>query len=121
MARFNLRRKLQRRISILKRCILRVWNHILTCSLGKPSHNYRMVPPQSLPVSTLPEIASSGYVSGIVTPSAHPPMKMAAAAAMYHDQRDIDSINNKDSDLVALKISLLGDCQIGKTSFLVIN
>lgn len=26
---------------------------------------------------------------------------------------------DSDSDLVSLKISLLGDCQIGKTSFLV--
>jgi GTPase SAR1 family protein len=26
---------------------------------------------------------------------------------------------NPDSDLVRLKISLLGDCQIGKTSFMV--
>ena len=39
-------------------------------------------------------------------PSATPP-------PICHNHHD------NDSDLVALKISLLGDCQIGKTSFLV--
>ncbi|XP_057985218.1 septum-promoting GTP-binding protein 1 isoform X2 [Hevea brasiliensis] len=117
MVRFNLRLKLQRRISIIRRSILRLWNEILMCSVGKPIH-CRMLPPHHLPVSSSSETASGEFVSGIVTPSPPPPTTLTAAEAMFHNQHEINNNGNKDSDLVALKISLLGDCQIGKTSFL---
>lgn len=100
MAQFNLRHKIQRRISILRRCILRIWYRILGCSLGKPI-GYSMLshPTMSSPLSS-PPIVDGGFASGNVNP-------------MCHNHQD------KDSDLVALKICLLGDCRIGKTSFLV--
>ncbi|XP_061962471.1 septum-promoting GTP-binding protein 1-like [Populus nigra] len=92
MFRFNPRRKIQRHISIIRRCILRIWDHLLICSLGKPVRYRRMLSHQSLATDE-------------TMPSATPP----PTCHNHHDN---------DSDLVALKISLLGDCQIGKTSFL---
>lgn len=93
MFRFNPRRKIQRHISIIRRCILRIWDHVLICSLGKPVRYRRMLSHRSLATDE-------------TMPSATPP-------PICHNHHD------NDSDLVALKISLLGDCQIGKTSFLV--
>uniref|UniRef100_A0A6N2M911 Septum-promoting GTP-binding protein 1 n=1 Tax=Salix viminalis TaxID=40686 RepID=A0A6N2M911_SALVM len=90
--RFNPRRKIQRHISIVRRCILRIWDRILVCSLGKPVRYRRMLSHQSL-------------ATGETMPRAAPP----PTSHNHHDN---------DPDLVALKISLLGDCQIGKTSFL---
>nr|TKS18517.1 hypothetical protein D5086_0000001860 [Populus alba] len=92
MFRFNPRRKIQRHISIIRRCILRIWDHVLICSLGKPVRYRRMLSHRSLATDE-------------TMPSATPP-------PICHNHHD------NDSDLVALKISLLGDCQIGKTSFL---
>ena len=91
--RFNPRRKIQRHISIVRRSILRIWDRILVCSLGKPVRYRRMLSHQSL-------------ATGETMPRAAPP-------PISHNHHD------NDPDLVALKISLLGDCQIGKTSFLV--
>ncbi|CAI0460512.1 unnamed protein product [Linum tenue] len=65
------------------------------CSIGKPIR-YRMM---SLPA---------------VVPSASLPLSSAAAAGVM----DSNGVHRVDSDLVALKISLLGDSNIGKTSFL---
>ncbi|KAF9669521.1 hypothetical protein SADUNF_Sadunf14G0116200 [Salix dunnii] len=90
--RFNPRRKIQRHISIVRRCILRIWDRILVCSLGKPVRYRRMLSHQSLATDER-------------MPRAPPP-------PISHNHHD------NDSDMVALKISLLGDCQIGKTSFL---
>lgn len=101
MARLNLKHKANRRISIFRSCIFRVWNQILMCSLGKPIH-YRMLTPHPLPEPNCGGFASAGNV----IPSSS---TITTTTAMC---------NNKDSDLVPLKISLLGDCQIGKTSFL---
>ncbi|CAN1232425.1 Septum-promoting GTP-binding protein 1 [Linum perenne] len=81
-------RKIQRRLIILRRCILRVWNQILMCS--KPI-KYRML---SHPA------AVAGDGGGDEIPLPRP------------------AVLRSESDLVALKISLLGDSQIGKTSFL---
>ncbi|EEF38193.1 sgp1 monomeric G-protein, putative [Ricinus communis] len=106
MVQFCLGKKIQRRFSILRRCILRAWNQILMCSLGKPIQ-YHMLPHRltvPTPVATI--VPTSGSVSSSPTSSPPPPPMCVS----HHD--------HKDSDLVALKISLLGDCQIGKTSFL---
>ncbi|KDP25839.1 hypothetical protein JCGZ_22869 [Jatropha curcas] len=99
MGSFNLRRKASYRMSILRRCIFRVWNQIVMCSLAKPVH-YRMLQPLPLPASSS---ADREFVSDNVAPT-------SPSAAICN--------KNKDSDLVSLKISLLGDCRIGKTSFL---
>ncbi|CAN1220274.1 Septum-promoting GTP-binding protein 1 [Linum perenne] len=108
----NVSRKIHRRLSILRRCILRVWQHIMMCSIGKPI-KYRMLSLPSIPKHP---------PSGIVIP--HPPPPSAAATtkttAAFQNYNGVGGggLNRVDSDLVALKISLLGDPHIGKTSFL---
>ncbi|CAN1220276.1 Septum-promoting GTP-binding protein 1 [Linum perenne] len=109
----NVSRKIHRRLSILRRCILRVWQHIMMCSIGKPI-KYRMLSLPSIPKHP---------PSGIVIP--HPPPPSAAATtkttAAFQNYNGVGGggLNRVDSDLVALKISLLGDPHIGKTSFLI--
>ncbi|XP_030462344.1 septum-promoting GTP-binding protein 1 [Syzygium oleosum] len=108
MVRFNLGRRVHRRFSTLRRCFCRTWRKILARSSssslaaaaaeesGKRCR-YRMLPYAKVTSRTEP-VSSSGV------PSAGP------AACRGGDG---------DSDLVALKIGLLGDQQIGKTSFVV--
>ncbi|GMJ04554.1 hypothetical protein like AT3G21700 [Hibiscus trionum] len=101
MIKLNLRRRFQRRVLILRRCIRGFWDRLLMCSLGKPMKSrYRVL---------------------TATPSAssHPPPRSDSSSGgtppvCHHDNHD-----RKDSDLVQMKISLLGDPQTGKTSFLM--
>ncbi|XP_054811633.1 septum-promoting GTP-binding protein 1 isoform X2 [Prosopis cineraria] len=103
MSHFTLSNRIEHRISGLRRRILRLLHHFLLCSGGKPS-KYLMLPhfaehsPPSLPPSSAGEATHVKSGQGSL-PEFHTP--------------------ESDSDLVALKLSLLGDCQIGKTSFLV--
>lgn len=94
----NLGRRVQRRVFVLRRLVRALWDRILACSLGKPAR-YRMLQLAAAPSPTLGAV-DSGFSSATATPVILP----------HHEM---------DSDLVSLKISLLGDCQIGKTSFLV--
>lgn len=103
---FSLRRRVRRRVLVLRRCIRRVMDRLLSCCLGKPVH-YRM-----LPISAAMSSPSSTFA-----PSS--PSSKSRDITCHHKSSRHES--NKDSDLVALKISLLGDSQIGKTSFVVIN
>jgi len=56
-------------------------------------------------------------------PTPSPPL-VGASGEIGREEMDVAppalfQTHDLDSDLVSLKISLLGDCQIGKTSFLV--
>ncbi|KAA8517179.1 hypothetical protein F0562_017472 [Nyssa sinensis] len=97
MFRFNIRRRFLRRVSILRRYLRSLWKQILSCMIGK-SARYR-----DLPCATVsppfPAAAESGFASRDI-----------ASPCCDYDKDPLD--------LVALKISVLGDCQIGKTSFL---
>ncbi|XP_052177341.1 septum-promoting GTP-binding protein 1-like isoform X2 [Diospyros lotus] len=85
----SLRRRVVRRVSLLRRRLRSLWRLVLACTMLRKSTRYRQLP---------------GTSSSSTSP---------AACDVDSDQHCRDS-----SDLVALKISLLGDCQIGKTSFL---
>ncbi|KAJ7948161.1 septum-promoting GTP-binding protein 1 [Quillaja saponaria] len=100
LCQFNLRCRIQRRASVLRRCILRILDRFLVCSLGKPS-KYHMLPSHSTLSSPSPAAAGDERRSSS--------FGLEHVTCHNHDL---------ESDLVALKISLLGDCQIGKTSFL---
>ncbi|KHG01322.1 spg1 [Gossypium arboreum] len=98
MARHNFRHRVQRRVLVLRRCFCCFWDRLLICSPGKPIR-YRML--SRAPTPAVPSAAADGSIIAssrnlMPSPLCHP----------------------KDSDLVPLKISLLGDPQIGKTSFL---
>lgn len=107
----TLRRRIQHRVTVLRRCILRVFHHFLLCSGKKPANaaTYRMLQTHAaLPSPPPPPARDSALEPGreAVEELETPP------PPAFHT-------HELDSDLVSLKISLLGDCQIGKTSFLV--
>lgn len=84
------------RMSVFRQFFRFIWDRILACSVGRPGRYRRLSRRNSCPSMEAMELglephdlAFSGYGS------------------------------DSDSDLVALKISILGDCQIGKTSFVV--
>ncbi|CAN4094183.1 unnamed protein product [Withania somnifera] len=109
MVHLNMKRKIICKFTILQKYFNSFWNRVLACWLGK-SINYRQLShKQSFPNTT--------------TRMSFPP----AGAETTSDGGFFGSLvstcccdHSKDSseDVVALKISLLGDNQIGKTSFL---
>ena len=84
------------RVTVFKQFFHFIWDRILACSIGKPAR-YRRLTYRSC--SPPPEAIEAGVETSLE----------AASCRGF----------SKDSDLVSLKISLLGDCQIGKTSFVV--
>ncbi|KAI9094183.1 hypothetical protein K1719_026765 [Acacia pycnantha] len=99
ISHITLSNRIEHRISRLQRRIFRLLRHFLPCSGGKPS-KYLMLPRFSEPSQPPSSVVEATHdESGQVSP------------CQFHTP-------DSDSDLVALKISLLGDCQIGKTSFL---
>ncbi|TYI47356.1 hypothetical protein E1A91_D13G167500v1 [Gossypium mustelinum] len=92
------------RVSIFRRFFSFLWDKILVCSIAGPIQYRRLTRPDSSSSSSSPvEVVVVDDNKNL--PEDHPPM--------------ICNGNEADSDLVSLKISLLGDCQIGKTSFLI--
>ncbi|KAG4166539.1 hypothetical protein ERO13_A13G139200v2 [Gossypium hirsutum] len=92
------------RVSIFRRFFSFLWDKILVCSIARPIQYRRLTRPDSSSSSSSP-VEVVVVDDNKTLPEDHPPM--------------ICNGNEADSDLVSLKISLLGDCQIGKTSFLV--
>ncbi|XAR56666.1 hypothetical protein NMG60_11037232 [Bertholletia excelsa] len=90
----NVRWRWLERVSIFRQLFRFIWERILVCSTGRPGR-YRKL--SRRPASPATEAADSGQSPDDPTCSGY----------------------ETDSDLVTLKISILGDCQIGKTSFVV--
>jgi len=89
----NLKLNILDRVAVFRRLFRFIWDRLLVCSRPtspRAAQYRRLNRPDSLEPAEDGELAD--LVSGYET----------------------------DSDLVSLKISLLGDCQIGKTSFVVI-
>jgi Rab family protein len=95
----NVRWSILQRVSVIRQFFRFIWDRILVCSIGKAPGRYRRLSRRSsfLPQEALIEAAGMGLDESSSTCSGY----------------------DSDSDLVPLKISLLGDCQIGKTSFVV--
>ncbi|XP_044501342.1 septum-promoting GTP-binding protein 1 isoform X2 [Mangifera indica] len=99
VVRVNIKWSILDRVSIFRRFFRFIWDRILVCSVGnnKPDHlGYRKL-----------------------TGRASSPAPDTVEAGLDHLSRTSSSGSETDSDLVSLKISLLGDCQIGKTSFVI--
>lgn len=96
IVRVNIRWSVLERVTIFRKLFRFIWDRILACSIGRPIRYRRLsqIPSSSSPS---PEMIESGLVAS----------------------GEMCSGYDTDSDLVSLKISLLGDCQIGKTSFVV--
>ncbi|KAK2988034.1 hypothetical protein RJ640_011297 [Escallonia rubra] len=101
MFRLNIKKRILWRVSFLRRCVRTFWNQILACCwVGKPIR-YRQLPRSTATAMSCP---SSGALD-----SGFAPANVAFPCCDH---------GKDSSDLVALKISLFGDCQTGKTSFL---
>nr|XP_043622534.1 septum-promoting GTP-binding protein 1 [Erigeron canadensis] len=115
---FQLKRTIIWRVAFLRRCARSLWHQILGCWIGK-SIRYRqllqsgsghLIPTTSHRRSPRAEGTTKmndKFPSGEMTESSG---EITYSSGSDHDQ-DV-------SDLVALKITLLGDHHIGKTSFL---
>ncbi|XP_047342463.1 septum-promoting GTP-binding protein 1-like [Impatiens glandulifera] len=106
VVRVNIRWKVIERFSIFRQFFRFIWDRILVCSTagGRQGHKYRRL--SSRPTSSL-----SG--ENLEPPDNWSPMTTTTAGGGGSSGYD------SDSDLVSLKISVLGDCQIGKTSFVI--
>lgn len=100
MLHFNMKKAILWQMVVLKQCLRSIWNQFLACCWIGKSVRYRHLQ-QKMISSSPPSGAIDSGISTKITGSPCP------------------GIDKDSSDLVALKISLLGDCQIGKTSFLV--
>ncbi|CAK8538778.1 unnamed protein product [Lathyrus sativus] len=87
------------RVSFVGHFFRFIWNKLMVCSLGSSSPQYTRLPLRGS--------------------SSSPPSPATVDDAFSHEQQHISNGYESDSDLVNLKISLLGDCHIGKTTFLI--
>lgn len=90
------------RVVVVRNFFRFIWDRLVARSMGRPATRYRRLPHRRCSSSLLPETAGSS-ATGLDGPST--------------SCQGLES--ESDSDLVPLKISLLGDGQIGKTSFVV--
>ncbi|EXB50264.1 Septum-promoting GTP-binding protein 1 [Morus notabilis] len=97
----NIRWSIIERVSIIKQFFKFIWDRIVVCSIGRPSR-YRRLPFRGAGPSLSSEDGGS--------PSSDEPTISGGGGGGGCDA---------DPDSVTLKISLLGDCQIGKTSFVI--
>lgn len=103
VVRVNIKWKILDRVSIFRRFFRFIWDRILVCSIGQSSGSDDNSPVRYRKLSSRsPELVEEG--SGDTAE-----LTRTFSFSGYET----------DSDLVPLKISLLGDCQIGKTSFVV--
>lgn len=83
------------KVSIFNEIFRFIWDRFLACSMGKPVRYRRLSRRRrSSPVESVFDLEDPTIIT-------------------------TDNGYETDSDLVTLKISLLGDCHIGKTSFMV--
>ncbi|XP_058093245.1 septum-promoting GTP-binding protein 1-like [Magnolia sinica] len=97
----NVKWRVLGQVAFLRRFIRFLWDRILACSTGKPPRYRRL---------------SRCVSSPLLPPS---PTMLNESDVGPTDSASMCGDFDGDSDLVVLKISLLGDCQIGKTSFMI--
>ncbi|XVE80345.1 hypothetical protein DITRI_Ditri14bG0132400 [Diplodiscus trichospermus] len=97
----NIKSSILEKVSIFRRFFRFIWDRILVCSIGSRPVHYRRLGRRD----------SSSPAEGVAADD--------DGSFPEDHHRTICSGYETDSDLVSLKISLLGDCQIGKTSFLI--
>ncbi|KAJ9551809.1 hypothetical protein OSB04_015854 [Centaurea solstitialis] len=106
LLRLKLKRTFIWRVAVLRRSAGSLWDQVLACWIGKPIR-YRQILESGGPTATVRHRFPSGEMGGDGFASG----ELVNGAGVGDRSKD-------GSDLVALKISLLGDDHIGKTSFL---
>ncbi|XP_065003258.1 septum-promoting GTP-binding protein 1-like isoform X1 [Musa acuminata AAA Group] len=104
LVRFDFRWARVLGIAFLRRFFRAVWSHLLSCSSLGGRGRYRRL-----------KAGLSSSVHLVVVGEEKPVTAAAAAVGCAVPCADVEA----DSDLVTLKISLLGDRHIGKTSFMI--
>lgn len=107
----KVRLRLQRRVLVLQRCVRCFWDRLFICSPRKPSRYRVLSSAPTTTTTTTRRSPPSATVDGSISASRNVKPRACSHHRNHHD--------HKDSDLVPLKISLLGDPETGKTSFLV--
>ncbi|KAL4555580.1 hypothetical protein LXL04_038203 [Taraxacum kok-saghyz] len=115
MYALDLKRTILWRVALLRRCAKSLWHQILACWIGK-SVRYRQLlhPGPLIPTShrrPSPVETTTTTIDMATANHQSPSGEMSSSSGSSDHDQDT-------SDLVALKISLLGDHHIGKTSFL---
>ncbi|KAK4383411.1 Septum-promoting GTP-binding protein 1 [Sesamum angolense] len=95
----NIRWSILQKVTVLRQFLRLIWHRILVCST-RYNFRYRRI---SSPRRNSSSPSTAAEDSGLEDPTT------TSSCSGY----------DSDSDLVSLKISVLGDSQIGKTSFLV--
>lgn len=99
----NIKWKIFDKASIFREFFRFIWERIIVCSTGRKPARYRRLSRRGSPSpASMEEVEEYGVGGGEGDP-------LTATCSGY----------DSDSDLVTLKISILGDCQIGKTSFVI--
>ncbi|KAL0362801.1 UNVERIFIED_CONTAM: Septum-promoting GTP-binding protein 1 [Sesamum calycinum] len=101
----NIRWSIVDKVTVVRRFFRLVWERLLVCSLRMPNNaRYRRLSTRrnSSSSSSSTEARDSDCGNGA-------DLETTTSSSGYES----------DSDLVALKISILGDCQIGKTTFVI--
>ncbi|CAH9109653.1 unnamed protein product [Cuscuta epithymum] len=111
MGRMGVKRKFLLRTAILQAYLTRLWHQILARRIhSKAAVKYRQLPRCS-------STASASFPSSAVS-LLPPDLDVDCSFAVGTSAPPCFDLHKDASDLVSLKISLLGDIQIGKTSFL---
>ncbi|KAG7024907.1 spg1 [Cucurbita argyrosperma subsp. argyrosperma] len=98
LCRRLVRWRLLERVSLVRHFFRFVWDRVFACSSGKTPKKYCRLSSRS------PMTVVDGGCS----------LELSRISHGFDSDSDFDS-----SEMVSLKISLLGDCQIGKTSFVI--
>ncbi|KAL0405420.1 UNVERIFIED_CONTAM: Septum-promoting GTP-binding protein 1 [Sesamum latifolium] len=112
---FNIKRRILWRISILRRYLRTFWRQFFACGVAKTSIKYRHLAPPATATATATTATVSSSSSYL--PSS-PKFVVDGGFPATDDVVRLPRCSLDSSDLVSLKISLLGDPDIGKTSFL---
>ncbi|KAG7582860.1 P-loop containing nucleoside triphosphate hydrolase [Arabidopsis suecica] len=111
----NLRNRVNRRILILRRFTRLLWSRIVACTPGKSRRYLLLSRAVPSPIVSRPSPPPPIPAVDVVVVGGGGGEFVRRSSVVYDND---NSHRRSDSDLVSLKISLLGDPEIGKTSFL---
>ncbi|CAA0813950.1 Ras-related small GTP-binding family protein [Striga hermonthica] len=99
LCRKIVRRRIVERVAVFRRILRLIWEKIRMCSTGMPHNRYTKLFPEKIPFSPPPSSEES-------------------------EKWDLNTTTGSygyeaDSDLVSLKVTILGDCHTGKTTFMM--
>ncbi|KAI3769702.1 hypothetical protein L6452_00814 [Arctium lappa] len=116
----NLKKTILWRVAFLRRCARSLWHQILACWIGKSIRYRHLLNSGSGPLIPTSRRRPERTTTAMDVATLYHQVEMTASSGDGFDSGEMTSScgGSEGSDLVALKISVLGDQHIGKTSFL---